>query len=761
MANSTASTAFTASTGSTALTASTASTASTTSTAATRGKDRLTQRYLDCDQARLIAAESGDIVQTINAVRRARGEMLISAADIPRLMPLAADLLAMARDPFSPTPAHLVTFIGTVTPDTVQSFEDTQGVYEVYERRVEFDSHEQLASELEQFTTLFPATVPRLQATISAARKRSGPAAFYYIGVSISSTPMERATDDLFDGHRLVANLFKHLNRPVDVYRLNLPGVEISTYEYRDHPLQLEEHSLIALRWPHGANSAPGGYRHFYRTDLYPSLPLPPGTVLRSEAVRTHLVGMDGYYASKGRRIDPNALDIQTDMAMPVTHHGRVLWTSVAKDVTLEEFEYRHAELNYRGRLAGPGPRATVDALLHQHGTSFAATTVQRRNEILGPFTGLANSAADANPSADANSSVGANSSADNHPTADASFSAATNSSAALADTAKTPNPVVKTSNPGNPSKSRIPGNVSKPIRANALLGEKLLRDRVERVPRGVFINHVDPMTTVVSQAAKNSFVTDLLLHDCRWCGATVLGTTNVQHFCPLDAQRRAWEKLSSCTSTPFLWAHESSQRVKFFSSPSSKVASLDTLEILHRALGDASGYAPLVPPGYEDLIRLPRILATTGQDSRWTIECAIGAALGCSEGVEELEGVVWDEKLAKEVLQRADCTQSTWLVYGCPESDCFWARPYAQQSHECVHASGESIKATKTARRRRCVVSAIMTDFHDLPSALKCIFWSSYMLVNNRLGVPRELVTWGLKDTLPPTDWASRAAPD
>lgn len=72
----------------------------------------------------------------------------------------------------------------------------------------------------------------------------------------------------------------------------------IDPYEYRNaRYLQLEEHSIISLRYPFCLNSAPGGFLHDYRLDILdpqprtvlPRDPVPDSLV---DAVRRHVTGM-------------------------------------------------------------------------------------------------------------------------------------------------------------------------------------------------------------------------------------------------------------------------------------------------------------------------------------------------------------------------------------------------------------------------------------------------------------------------------------
>lgn len=95
---------------------------------------------------------------------------------------------------------------------------------------------------------------------------RPGPAILYYTGCCVSGSPGTRATDGFKVSGTMFTSLAKHWKvKNVKVFRMNLPPVPIDMYEYRAaRYLQLEERSLIALRYPLGLNSVPGGLRHEY-----------------------------------------------------------------------------------------------------------------------------------------------------------------------------------------------------------------------------------------------------------------------------------------------------------------------------------------------------------------------------------------------------------------------------------------------------------------------------------------------------------------
>lgn len=366
----------------------------------------LTDRYRAIERARLEACASDNVVNVINAVRDQRNERILEAADVPRIRTLEKCLVQIAREPFAPLPSGYATHVGSVHRDAIDKAPrgGSRDAFQLYERAVEFASYSELLKRLEEAAAAYPDRAPRLSPTMEAVRarvNRSGPAFLYYSGCTVAGSAATRAEDDMkIDGGRLVTNLLKHWNvSEVEVYKLNLPDVKITPYEYRSQRrLQLEEHSVISVRYPHNLNSAPGGFRHEYRVDRYDPRPWPEfqrdasaDAQLRTD-VKTHLTGFFSWFANQpnGRRISPHSLAAQIDAASPTfTLRGRSPMVAIGKDVTHEEFDGEHGELGYRERLAGPGPWATNMALLHQHGVDGLVSSTEDRRRLLPPFTDL------------------------------------------------------------------------------------------------------------------------------------------------------------------------------------------------------------------------------------------------------------------------------------------------------------------------------------------------------------------------------------
>lgn len=229
---------------------------------------------------------------------------------------------------------------------------------------------------------------------------RPGPAYVYYAGCSVNVTPQSRASNDFKQGRSFYKQLADFWGiDSVKVYRVNLGQVFVDPYEYRaNRQLQNEEHILISMRFPLCLNRAPGGFNHEFSVDRFAPKPLPPVPhhpvpPIMIQTLHRHFRGMYSIFAeqTRGRGIDPAALDAQIEMATPrFTVQGQVPIVAVTKDITQEAFEHRHAELSYRERLAGPGPHLANAALLHQHGIAdpYGATT-EEKMEVLPPIADL------------------------------------------------------------------------------------------------------------------------------------------------------------------------------------------------------------------------------------------------------------------------------------------------------------------------------------------------------------------------------------
>lgn len=234
------------------------------------------------DAARTEACSTKDAVEIINAVRTKRNERTIQRTEVTRVLGLEPELLAIANDPFGPLPQSYATFVASVDVAQLDSAKvpDKPNRLELYERQVRFADFQVLSRRLEEACSAFPALEPRLaplKDAVAGRIDRPGPAFLYYTGCCISGSPESRATDDFKTTGRLVSNLLSFWSIPkVDVYRVCLPDVHINPYEYRAARVwQLEEHTLIAMRYPLNLNSAPGGFSHEYRLDMYDPCPLP------------------------------------------------------------------------------------------------------------------------------------------------------------------------------------------------------------------------------------------------------------------------------------------------------------------------------------------------------------------------------------------------------------------------------------------------------------------------------------------------------
>lgn len=360
-------------------------------------------RYVTLDAARRDAIKTGSILNVLNAVRQVRGERILIADEVPRIVGLGKSLLDVAQNPFAPPPPAYAEYVCSTDLESLDKAPHggSRNVFEVYDRVVAFDSYPALAQKLKEAIRAFPALGPRLSPALDAVTSRigqEGPAFMAYSGCTVAGSPVKRAEDDRNSGHRMVTNLLKFWGiTKLDIYKVCLPDVETSVYEYRAQMyLQREEHSIISVRYPLNLNSAPGGFLHDYEPNRYPPRPWP--AVIRDHehndiriAVAKHLRGFASWLmASRGSTMAAGSIDHQIEAASPsFTIGGRTPIVAVGKDTPREEFEGRHSELGYRQRLAGPGPQATNGALLHMHAVDPATATTETRMRILPPFTDL------------------------------------------------------------------------------------------------------------------------------------------------------------------------------------------------------------------------------------------------------------------------------------------------------------------------------------------------------------------------------------
>lgn len=236
-------------------------------------------------------------------------------------------------------PHSYATHVATVATENASAAVNTiLGHLDIYERQIELPDYATLLTLVEQAAAAFPALVPRLEPLKKAATARihiPGPVFLYYTGCSVASSPESRAKSDVSKDNSMVTELIKLWRvKTVRVYRVNLPSVPISVFEYRgERNWQLEEHSLIAARFPLCLNSAPGGFLHEHRVDLYGPCPLllfprTPVPSTMADGVKRHLEGMyEAYRNQPGSqaRIDCHALQQQVDAATPrFTLSGRV-----------------------------------------------------------------------------------------------------------------------------------------------------------------------------------------------------------------------------------------------------------------------------------------------------------------------------------------------------------------------------------------------------------------------------------------------------
>lgn len=181
----------------------------------------------------------------------------------------------------------------------------------------------------------------------------------------------------------------------------------ISTYEHRaSAQLQAVERALIAITSPFNINVARGGSRHIPKFANYPRSTLlsrkPSSSTsndITAERLRAHL--------EDGLRIRRtlNNEDLNSNLAAPSTARvmqalladhvgppaGRTPALQISSDITLEALEARHDEIEYTGRLAGPGPSLACRARMAALGLSsseiedvYASNGVRK---LIGPFT--------------------------------------------------------------------------------------------------------------------------------------------------------------------------------------------------------------------------------------------------------------------------------------------------------------------------------------------------------------------------------------
>lgn len=160
-------------------------------------------------------------------------------------------------------PLDSTTIRRELSPDTIDEI-GSSGVFELYDRAIEFASFAEFADKLDAAVQAYPALEPRLSAPIAAVGQRSaesGPAWLYYTGCSVQTSAESRAQNDFDVSETLFTNLVKVCAvREVHVFKVNLAEVAVDAFEFRDRlDLQREEHALVSLRFPHNLNSSPGG----------------------------------------------------------------------------------------------------------------------------------------------------------------------------------------------------------------------------------------------------------------------------------------------------------------------------------------------------------------------------------------------------------------------------------------------------------------------------------------------------------------------
>lgn len=262
-------------------------------------------------------------------MRKARNERMVSEAELSRLHPLNQQLLDIANNPFGTLPDGYATFIATVDADKLDEAPAGEPQSLVwYEPAVKFDSYKALLDCLDEAMAVFPALIPRLTPTrdrVATCLHEPGPARLFYQGCTVAGALMSRAADDPGGEQRMISSLLKFWDiKSIEVFRVNIKPVETNAFEYRgQRELQLVEHGLISARFPHSLNSAPSGFCHDYRVDMYSPSPLPtvatePVPAPMIAAIRRHMTGMRDAYAAQpesSTRMSATSLEDQITFA--------------------------------------------------------------------------------------------------------------------------------------------------------------------------------------------------------------------------------------------------------------------------------------------------------------------------------------------------------------------------------------------------------------------------------------------------------------
>lgn len=263
-------------------------------------------------------------------------------------------------------------FVAAVATDKLDDAPDSEpDRLARYKRQVTFASFPSLLARLEDAMKVFPALIPRLtpvRGAVAARVGQEGPAYMYYTGCTIACTPVSRTTDDMDSVNRKVTSLSElWAIDSVDIFRVNIAPVDVDPFDDRgERALQLVENSLIRARYPNNLNSAPGGFSHDFRLDVYPPSPLPntPNDAVPTstvEGIKRHLEGLYQAYSSRrsgGTSINLAALAHQIDAATPrQLVGGRPLLVAIGKDVTHEEFNGAQPEIDTASDLPDPDRR--------------------------------------------------------------------------------------------------------------------------------------------------------------------------------------------------------------------------------------------------------------------------------------------------------------------------------------------------------------------------------------------------------------------